>query len=92
MNTNVGLTNASVFIPANIDLNSPSIFSPVVFKPDFNHFKKINATQAWSLFFTGGRQGMALGLSSKTGRFYNLSLIAMIIAGGIAWTFLFRPF
>lgn len=46
MKTNVGLTNASVFIPASVDLNSASILSPVVFRANFNHFEKINATQA----------------------------------------------
>ncbi|NWF58389.1 MAG: hypothetical protein HXY43_03500 [Fischerella sp.] len=57
----------------NVDLTSPSVFSPVVFRPGFNHFEKINATQAWSLFFTGGREDKALGLSPTVGRFYNLS-------------------
>ncbi|MBF2064848.1 MAG: hypothetical protein IGS39_10575 [Calothrix sp. C42_A2020_038] len=76
----------------NVDLNSPSVFSSVVFRPDFNDFKKINATQAWSLFFTGGREGKALGLSPTAGRFYNLSLFIIAIAGGILWTFLLRPF
>ncbi len=92
MKTNVGLTNASVFIPASVDLNSPSILSPVVFRPNFNHFEKINATQAWSLFFTGGRQGKALGVSRTTGRFYNLGLFAIVLAGGLAWTSLFPLF
>lgn len=76
MRTNFGLTNTSVF-------------SPVVFRPRFNHFEKINATQAWSLFFTGGGESKALGLSSTVGRFFNLSLIFI---AGILWTFLFRPF
>ncbi|WP_197036069.1 hypothetical protein [Fischerella sp. PCC 9605] len=91
MRTNVGLTNPSLFSPTDVDLTSPSVFSPVVFRPGFNHFEKINATQAWSLFFTGGREDKALGLSPTVGRFYNLSLIAIAIAG-ILWTFLFRPF
>ncbi|AFY79755.1 hypothetical protein Ple7327_4665 [Pleurocapsa sp. PCC 7327] len=72
----------------NAGLTSPSVFSPVVFRPGFNHFEKINATQAWSLFFTGGRENKAFGLSSTIGRFFNLGSIAIAIAG-IFWTFLF---
>jgi hypothetical protein len=76
MRTNVGLTN-------------PSLFSPVVFKSGFNHFEKINATQAWSLLWTGGREDKALGLSPIVGRFFNLSLI---VIASMLWIFLFRPF
>jgi hypothetical protein len=47
MRTNVSLTNLSVFSPTDIDLTSPSVF-----RSGFNQFEKINATQAWSLFFT----------------------------------------
>ncbi|MER3495274.1 MAG: hypothetical protein C4323_25840 [Mastigocladus sp. ERB_26_2] len=78
MRTNVGLTN-------------PSLLNPVVFRSSFNHFEKINATQAWSLFFTGGKEDKALGLSSTIGRFFNLSLIAIAIAS-IFWTFCLRTF
>ncbi|PMB01414.1 hypothetical protein CEN49_27665 [Fischerella thermalis CCMEE 5273] len=78
MRTNVGLTN-------------PSLLNPVVFRSSFNHFEEINATQAWSLFFTGGKEDKALGLSSTIGRFFNLSLIAIAIAS-IFWTFCLRPF
>lgn len=60
MRTNVGLTN-------------PSLLNPVVFRSSFNHFEKINATQAWSLFFTGGKEDKALGLSSTIGRFSTLA-------------------
>ena len=91
MRTNVALTNPSVFSPTDVDLTSPSVFSPVVFKPGFNNFEKINATQAWSLLFTGGKEDKAFGFSPTVGRFYNLSLFGIAIAG-ILWTFLFRPF
>ncbi|MGJ5675834.1 MAG: hypothetical protein ACR9NN_19815 [Nostochopsis sp.] len=91
MRTNVGLTNPSVFSPNNVDLTSPSVLSPVVFRSGFNNFEKINATQAWSLFFTGGREDKTLGLSPTVGSFLNLSLIAIAIAG-ILWAFLFQPF
>ena len=30
--------------------------TPVIFRPDFNDGATINMTQAWSLFFTGGRK------------------------------------
>ncbi|NET35678.1 MAG: hypothetical protein F6K19_27245 [Cyanothece sp. SIO1E1] len=29
--------------------------TPVIFRPEFNHFAIINAAQAFSLFFTAGR-------------------------------------
>ncbi|MBD2514446.1 hypothetical protein H6G93_05385 [Nostoc sp. FACHB-973] len=73
----------------NVALTNPSLFSPVVFGLGFNHFEKINATQAWSLFFTGGRGDQALGLSPTVGRFFNFSLLAI---ASILWIFLFRPF
>ena len=75
----------------NVDLINTSVFSSVVFRPGFNHFEKINATQAWSLLFTRGGEDKALGLSPIVGRFYNLTLLATAIAG-IFWIFLFRPF
>lgn len=83
MKTNVGLTNPSVFSPTDVNLTNPSMFSTFVFRSSFNHFEKINATQAWSLFFTGGGGNQALGLSSTVGRFFNLSLIFI---AGILWT------
>jgi hypothetical protein len=91
MRTNAGLTNPALFSPTDVDLTNPFILSPIIFRPGFNHFEKINATQAWSLFFTRGKKDKALGLSFTVGRFYNLSLIATVIAG-ILWIFLFRPF
>jgi hypothetical protein len=89
MGTSVGITNPSLFSPSDLDLNHLSVFTPVVFKSGFNHFEKINATQAWLLFFTGGREDNALGLSPTVGRFFNFSLI---IIASILWTLLFRPF
>ncbi|BAZ40959.1 hypothetical protein NIES4101_69210 [Calothrix sp. NIES-4101] len=75
----------------NVSLTNSSLFSPIVFRPDFNHFEKINATQAWSIFFTRGREDKALGINLTAGRFFNLSLIAIAIAS-IFWSFMFRPF
>lgn len=89
MTTNVGLINPSLFSPTDIDLSSPSMVIPVVFRAGFNQFEKINATQAWLLFFTGGKEDNALGLSPKEGRFFNFSLIFI---ASILWTFLWRPF
>jgi len=73
MKTNIGLTNPSVSIPTDVDLTRPSVF-----RLGFNHVEKINATQAWSLLFTGGRKDKVLGLIPTVGRFLNLSLIAML--------------
>ncbi|WP_144415970.1 hypothetical protein [Calothrix sp. 336/3] len=77
MRTNVVLTNPSAFSPTNADLTSNSVFTPVVFKTSFNHFEKINATQAWSLLFTGGKKDRALGLSPMVGRLLTLGLFAV---------------
>lgn len=89
MRTNLGLTSPSTFSPSDVDLTSPSVLSPVVFRTSFNNFEKINATQAWSLLFTVGKEDKEFGSSPALGRFLNLSLIFM---AGTLWTFWFRPF
>lgn len=89
MRTNFSLTNPSAFSTTDVDLTSPSVLSPVVFRTSFNNFEKINATQAWSLFFTGGKEDKAFGPNPTLGRFLNLGLILMV---GLLWTFYSRPF
>lgn len=65
----------------NADLD---IFTPVVFRSDFNKFEKINGNQAWSLFFTAGKEDKELGLNPEVGRFFTNVLIGIGVAGIIA--------
>ena len=48
--------NSDYDIYANKDL-----FAPVIFRSDFNSFTPISGNQAWSLFFTGGKEDKGLG-------------------------------
>ncbi len=73
----------------NLDLNSPELFAPIVFRADFNSFKNINATQAWSLFFTGGKEDKTLGFNPQVGLFYTYILLA-IVSSGVAGTLVFQ--
>jgi len=56
------------------------LYMPIVFRPDFNQFAPISATQAWSLFFTASRQDTALGLNPEEGLFWTNLLAAGSIA------------
>jgi len=76
---------------SDFDFRDPSLFGPVVFRPSFNNFEAISATQAWSLFFTASQEDKALGLGSEAGRFFTNTLIAISTAG-ILWTLVFKPF
>lgn len=51
-----------------------------VFNPEFNNSLPITATQAWSLFFTAGRDDTALGNNPELGRLLNNTLIAIVAA------------
>lgn len=75
----------------DLEFRDRSLFGPVVFRPDFNHFETINATQAWSLFFTASQEDKALGFSPEAGRFFNRALFAAVVAG-VLWSFTFRLF
>ncbi|MDF0554739.1 hypothetical protein [Kamptonema sp. UHCC 0994] len=75
----------------DFDYGDRDLFGPVVFRPDFNSFKAINANQAWSLFFTASREDKALGFNAETGRFFTYSLIATVVTG-VVWASIFRSF
>lgn len=74
-------------------LKNKDLFAPVVFRSSFNHFESINATQAWSLFFTAGNEDKQLGFQPEAGRFFNNILMAIAVTGIIGgvvftnWTF-----
>jgi hypothetical protein len=73
----------------DFDFPQQQLLGPVVFRPDFNQFEAIGTNQAWSLFFTVGKEDKALGVNAEAGRFFTNVLIA-IGAAGILWTTLFR--
>ncbi|MBR8826429.1 MAG: hypothetical protein DSM107014_00750 [Gomphosphaeria aponina SAG 52.96 = DSM 107014] len=69
-------------------INNKDLFSPVVFRSDFNNFEAINANQAWSLFFTAGKEDKELGFEPEIGRFFTNLLIAVGVTG-IIWGLFF---
>ncbi len=67
----------------DFDFQKKDLFGPVIFRPEFNNFEKIDTNNAWSLFFTGGNEDKALGFNSNLGNFFNNTLIAVVVAGAI---------
>jgi hypothetical protein len=51
-----------------------------IFSSNFNDFENISQTQAWSLFFAFGRNADLLGSSRFNGRFFTISLTAVVVA------------
>ncbi|MDJ0724999.1 MAG: hypothetical protein QNJ38_07810 [Prochloraceae cyanobacterium] len=72
-------------------LRNKEILAPVVFRSYFNEFRDINATQAWSLFFTAGKEDKVLGFNRELGGFFTTLLIAISVTG-IAWSLFFSNF
>jgi hypothetical protein len=62
-------------------LNNKDLFSPVIFRSDFNKFQTVDTNQAWSLFFTTGQEDKALGFEPEVGKFFSNILIAVGVAG-----------
>ncbi len=67
----------------DFDFPNKDLFGPVVFRPDFNNFETINVNQAWSLFFSAGKEDKVLGLNPELGRFFTYILIAIVVAGSL---------
>ncbi|MCV3217157.1 hypothetical protein OGM63_27225 [Plectonema radiosum NIES-515] len=67
----------------DFDFPKKDLFEPVVFRPDFNSFETINVNQAWSLFFTAGKEDKVLGLNPELGRFFTYLLIAIGATGSL---------
>ncbi len=65
----------------DLDFKSPELFGSVVFRPDFNSFKTINASQAWSLFFTGGREDKKLDSNPRIGLLFTSILLGLTVSG-----------
>lgn len=60
-----------------------------VFNSEFNDFTPLTSNQAWSLFFTAGRDKTALGSNPELGNFFNNILKAVVVAVVVA-AFTFR--
>ncbi len=51
-----------------------------IFQQDFNAFRTINATQAWSLFFSISKQDNLLGTNPMVGNYITVGLLGALIA------------
>lgn len=71
----------------DFDFPKKDLIGPVVFRPDFTNFEKINPNQAWSLFFTAGQDDKALGQEIELGKFFTNLLIAVGVTGILWGTF-----
>jgi hypothetical protein len=57
---------------------SSTTLEPMVFHNDFNDKTvALNGTQAWSLFFTGGKTDKILGFEPGLGRLFTLTTVAV---------------
>lgn len=67
----------------DFDFDGRYLAAPAVFRPDFNSFKTINATQAWALFLTASRNETVLGESPELGQFFTNILFAIAFTGAV---------
>lgn len=65
----------------DFDFPQKDLIGSVVFRPNFNNFETINANQAWSLFFSAGKDDSKLGRQVELGRFFTNLLIAVGVTG-----------
>jgi hypothetical protein len=54
-----------------------------IFNAEFNHFQKINPTEAWSLFFSASNKNWLLGTNAKTGNYFTFGLLGAVVAAAI---------
>ena len=74
----------------NFEYNQKNLYTPVVFRSDFNN-ATLNLNQAWSLFFTAGDEEGFLGANPQKGLFFS-NLLMAIVATGIIGAVLFNNF
>lgn len=67
----------------DFDFDGRYLASSTVFRPDFNNFQEISATEAWSMFFTASNDRTALGNNPELGGFFTNLLIAIVVAGAV---------
>jgi hypothetical protein len=69
----------------DFDYPKKHLIGTMVFRPDFKNFETINANQAWSLFFSGGKDDNGLGQEIEFGKVFTNLLIAIGVTG-MLWT------
>lgn len=52
-----------------------------IFTLEFNQFSTINATKAWSLFFSLSQNDRYLGENPMVGRYLTVGLLGAVVAG-----------
>lgn len=73
----------------DLDFSNRYLLDSVVFRPDFNTAgDTLSLNQAWSLFFTAGREDKALGFNAEAGRFFT-NLLLTLTAAGVLWGLFF---
>ncbi|MBW4649568.1 MAG: hypothetical protein KME06_12890 [Kastovskya adunca ATA6-11-RM4] len=75
----------------DFDIANRYVCLPAVFRSDFNNFAPIATNQAWSLFFTAGRNDLLLGSNPELGQLFN-NLLKAIVVSFIVGVFIFRSF
>lgn len=63
------------------NFDGENLYTPIVFRSDFNQFAPLSATQAWSMFFTASREDTAIGFNAGSGQFWNNLLLAVVVSG-----------
>jgi hypothetical protein len=80
-----------MIMSTDYDFRNTDLFGPVAFRPEFNNFQEINASQAWSLLFTGSNEDKVLGFNPESGRFFTNVLVAIVVSGAL-WSVFFTGF
>ncbi|KAB8335553.1 hypothetical protein SD80_004405 [Scytonema tolypothrichoides VB-61278] len=73
----------------DFDFPKNDLVGPVVFRPEFNNAQAITVNQAWSLFFTAGKEDKALGTNPELGRFFTYLFVGVGVAGTL-WAMIFN--
>ena len=71
--------------------DNSNLYTPVIFREDFNDNATLNLSQTWSLFWTAGQEENALDSKPELAEFYTNILIATVVAGilaSVSFTFL----
>lgn len=85
------MTTYNISTKTDLDIARTLVFMPTVFNNDFNNFAPITANQAWSLFFTAGRNDAALDAHPELGRLFN-NILKAVTLSFVAGAFVFRSF
>lgn len=75
----------------DFDFATRYAFVPTVFSAEFNSSETITANQAWSLFFTAGRNDQALGNNPELGRLFN-NILKAVAASAVIGAVIFSSF